>query len=66
MLISFFWKQRFSLKNLKKKFFIYFLAGHPVSGKIIGRISGQISIRYNPNQKMFKKRFIGGEGGGNS
>ena len=34
---------------LEKKFYIYYLAGYPVSGKIIGRISGQISIRYNPS-----------------
>ena len=49
----------------EKKFYIYYLAGYPagypvsgqagypagypVSGKIIGRISGKISIRYNPN-----------------
>ena len=32
---------------MRKKFYIYYLAGYPVSGKIIGRISGQISIRYN-------------------
>ena len=34
---------------MKKKSFIYYLAGYPVSGKIVGRISGQISIRYNPS-----------------
>ena len=33
---------------MKKKIYIYYLAGYPVSGKNIGRISGQISIRYNP------------------
>ena len=33
---------------VKKKFFIYYLAGYLASGKNIGRISGQISIRYIP------------------
>ena len=28
-----------------------FLTGYPVSSKMIGRISGQISIRYNPTRK---------------
>ena len=32
-----------------KKIYIYYLAGYPVSSKVIGRISGQISFRYNPN-----------------
>ena len=36
----------------EKKFYIYYLAGYPVSGKIIGRISGQISIRYNPTLNL--------------
>ena len=44
---------------MKKKFFIYYLAGYPVSGKIIGRISGQISIRYNPT--FFIILFLGAE-----
>ena len=39
---------------MEKKFYIYYLAGYPVSGKIIGRISGQISIRYNPRYKKGK------------
>ena len=37
------------LKAFFLKFYIYSSAGYPVSGKIIGRIYGQISIRYNPN-----------------
>ena len=46
------WK-KYKEKKKKIQFFItlkgnLFLAGYPVSGKIIGRISGQISIRYNP------------------
>ena len=28
----------------------YFSAGYPVTGKIIGRISGKIIIRYSPNK----------------
>ena len=53
------WKLMFYI-FLKKKFYIFYLAGYPVSGKIIwripgGRIFGQISIRYNPR---FKKRKI--------
>ena len=43
---------------MENKFYIYYLAGYPVSaqagypvsGKIIGRITGQISIRYNPRK----------------
>ena len=36
------------------KFYVYYLTGYPVSGKIIGwisggLISGQISIWYNPS-----------------
>ena len=31
-----------------KRIYIYYFAGNPVSGNIIGRISGQILIRYNP------------------
>ena len=57
--VDIFLKTKICFKNLKKKFFIYYLAGYPVSGqagypvsgKIIGRISGQISIRYNPTFK---------------
>ena len=37
--------------------FFYYLAGYPVSGKIIGRISSQISIRYNPNAKWKLKNI---------
>ena len=62
-----------------EKFYIYYLARYPVSSKIIGRISGgrisgQISIRYNPNKvgifsildrihiKMKHCYFVYGEG----
>ena len=46
----------FVLKEIENKFYIYYLAGYqvsgqpnirPVSGKIIDRISGKISTRYN-------------------
>ena len=37
----------------EKKIYIYYLTGYPVTGKIIGRISGQISIRYNPRWKKY-------------
>ena len=33
---------------------IHYLAGYPVSGKVIGRLSGQISIRYNPNTRLIQ------------
>ena len=52
----------FFLKKIEKKIFIYinqdirYRAGYPVAGKIIGRISGQISIRYNPRHGI--SRFL--------
>ena len=50
------WKLKLSTFCFWKKIYIYYLAGYPVSGQagypesgeIIGRISGQISIRHNP------------------
>ena len=45
MLVGFLKTNNFYI--LSFKFYIYYLAGYPVSGKIIGRISGKISIRYN-------------------
>ena len=44
----------------EKTIYIYYFAGYPVSGKIIGRKSGEISIRYNLaffclGFQMFKK-----------
>ena len=59
------WKQKF-LYFLKKNFYNYYFAGDPVirpagylvSGKIIGRISGQISIRYNPKWNIFLYLFL--------
>ena len=47
MLAGFIDNKKF-LTFFEKKFYCYYLAGYPVSGKIIGRISGQIIIRYNP------------------
>ena len=48
------WKKVNKRKMEKKITFFYiesnlFLAGCPVNGKIIGRISGQNSILYNPS-----------------
>ena len=43
------WKLKISIFFLKTKFYIYYLAGYPVSGKIIGRISGKFSIQYKLN-----------------
>ena len=37
---------------LFEKIYIYYLTGYPVSGKIIGRISGHFCIRYNPNKVL--------------
>ena len=57
---KFFWKQKIEEEKIEEKKSIFtikpdirypakLLAGYPVSGKIISRISGQISIRYNPS-----------------
>ena len=57
-------------KKIEKKFFIYCLAGYsagyPVSGNIIGRISGQISIRYNPSEifRSMNVIYLAGDPGG--
>ena len=61
MLVGFVENLKISIFFGGKKFFIYYLAWYSIAGKIIGRISGHISIWYNSssfNKKKTPKTLI--------
>ena len=56
------WKINLVFFRSSKIFIYYSATGYSVSGKIIGRISSQISIRYNPiNDKKLPRLDVSSE-----